>query len=68
MGTRSPPPTRSVRTTASFGHAHRLQLADFIAAVTTGGTPRVSTSDARTSLAVILALYESAAAGLPVRL
>ena len=52
----------------SFGHAHRLQLADFIAAVTTGGTPRVSTSDARTSLAVILALYESAATGLPVRL
>ena len=52
----------------SFGHAHRLQLADFIAAVTTGGTPRVSTSDARTSLAVILGLYESAATGLPVRL
>jgi len=52
----------------SFGHAHRLQLADFIAAVTTGGVPRVSTSDARTSLAVILGLYESATTGLPVRL
>ena len=51
-----------------FGHAHRLQLVDFIAAVTTGGTPRVSTSDARASLAVILALYESAATGRPVGL
>jgi predicted dehydrogenase len=51
-----------------FGHAHRLQLADFIAAVSTNGTPRVTTADARTSLAVILGLYESAATGLPVRL
>lgn len=51
-----------------LGHAHRLQLADFIAAVTTDGTPRVSTQDARTSLAVILGLYESAKTGQPVRL
>ena len=53
---------------AGLGHAHRLQLADFIAAVVTDGTPRVSTADARSSLAVILALYESAATGRPVQL
>jgi predicted dehydrogenase len=50
-----------------LGHAHRLQFADFIDAITTDGTPRVSTAEARTSLAVILALYESAATGQPVR-
>lgn len=51
-----------------LGSAHRAQLADFITAVTTDGTPRVGTADARTSLAVILAMYESARTGRPVRL
>jgi UDP-N-acetyl-2-amino-2-deoxyglucuronate dehydrogenase len=51
-----------------LGSAHRAQLADFITAITTDGTPRVSTADARTSLAVILAMYESARTGQPVRL
>ena len=52
----------------ALGNAHRRQLADFINAVTTGGSPRVGTEDARTSLAVILGLYESAATGKPVSL
>jgi predicted dehydrogenase len=51
-----------------LGKAHTAQLADFIHAVRTGGTPRVTTQDARTTLAVILGLYESAATGMPVRL
>ena len=49
-----------------LGDAHQRQLADFIDAVQTDGRPRVSTADARTTLAVILALYESARTGLPV--
>ena len=51
-----------------LGHAHRRQLADFVDAARTGRPPRVGTADARTSLSVILALYESAATGRPVRL
>jgi UDP-N-acetyl-2-amino-2-deoxyglucuronate dehydrogenase len=51
-----------------LGHAHRRQLADFVDAARTGRPPRVSTADARTSLSVILAMYESAATGKPVRL
>ncbi|MET3805618.1 putative dehydrogenase [Nakamurella sp. UYEF19] len=53
---------------AGLGDAHQRQLADFIEAVQTGGRPRVGTGDARTSLAVILALYQSARTGLPVAL
>jgi UDP-N-acetyl-2-amino-2-deoxyglucuronate dehydrogenase len=52
----------------ALGNAHRRQLADFVHAVTTGGSPRVGTKDARTSLAVILGLYESASTGKPVEL
>lgn len=51
-----------------LGRAHRRQLADFVEAVTSGRAPRVGTAEARTALAVILALYESAAAGAPVRI
>jgi predicted dehydrogenase len=51
-----------------LGKAHAAQLADFIGAVRSGGTPRVTTRDARTTLAVILGLYESASIGKPVRL
>jgi predicted dehydrogenase len=51
-----------------LGRAHRRQLADFIEAVRTGRPPRVGTAEARTSLAVILAIYESAASGRPVKL
>jgi UDP-N-acetyl-2-amino-2-deoxyglucuronate dehydrogenase len=52
----------------AMGPAHRRQLADFVDAVRTGRPPRVGTAEARLSLAVILALYESAASGRPVRL
>ena len=52
----------------ALGKGHRAQLTDFINAVRTGGSVRVGTADARTSLSVILALYESAASGQPVRL
>jgi UDP-N-acetyl-2-amino-2-deoxyglucuronate dehydrogenase len=52
----------------ALGRAHRRQLADFVEAVNDGRPPRVGTADARTSLAVILAMYESAATGRPVAL
>ena len=51
-----------------LGLGHRRQLADFIDAVTTGRAPRVGTTEARTALSVILAIYESAASGRPVTL
>ena len=51
-----------------LGRAHRRQLADFVEAVTTGRPPRVGTAEARTALSVILAMYESAASGSPVKL
>ena len=51
-----------------LGKAHAAQLSDFLQAVRTGGTPRVTTADARASLAVILGLYESARTGKPVTL
>ena len=39
-----------------------------VEAVQTGRPPRVGTAEARTALAVILAIYESAASGRPVTL
>ena len=64
--TRSPTRTRWSRRTSRSGRAHRRQLADFVEAVATGRAPRVGTAEARTSLSVILAMYESAASGRPV--
>ena len=52
----------------ALGDAHQRQLGDFVTAIRTDGRPRVGTVDARTSLAVILGLYESAATGRPVTL
>jgi UDP-N-acetyl-2-amino-2-deoxyglucuronate dehydrogenase len=52
----------------TLGRAHRRQLTDFVEAVTTGRPPRVGTAEARTALSVILAMYESAASGCPVKL
>jgi predicted dehydrogenase len=51
-----------------LGRAHRAQLADFVDAVTTGRPPRIGTTQARTALSVILALYESASTGRPVQI
>jgi UDP-N-acetyl-2-amino-2-deoxyglucuronate dehydrogenase len=53
---------------AGLGKAHRAQLEDFVQAVRTGRQPRVSTLQARTCVAVILAMYESSATGKPVRI
>jgi predicted dehydrogenase len=52
----------------ALGKGHQAQLADFVNAVRTGEPVRVGTTEARTSLSVILALYASAASGRPVRL
>jgi UDP-N-acetyl-2-amino-2-deoxyglucuronate dehydrogenase len=51
-----------------LGLGHRRQLADFIDAVSTGRAPRVGTAEARTAVSVILAMYESAASGRPIKL
>ncbi|EWS80989.1 oxidoreductase [Brachybacterium phenoliresistens] len=49
-----------------FAHAHRLQYEDLVRAIRTGGAVRVGTREARTALAVINGLYESARTGAPV--
>jgi predicted dehydrogenase len=56
------------RAAEGLGRAHRAQLADFVDAVTTGRAPRIGTTQARTALSVILALYESASTGRPVQI
>lgn len=48
--------------------AHRAQVEDFIDAVAEGRSPKVSTQAGRRSLAVVLAVYESARTGRPVDL
>lgn len=48
--------------------AHRTQYADFIEAIETGRRPAVTTEDGRRSLAVVLAIYESAKTGRAVEL
>ncbi len=53
-------------TAGGLGTAHRAQLADFIDAVRSGHPPRVTTAEARTTLAVILAMYESARTHQPI--
>jgi UDP-N-acetyl-2-amino-2-deoxyglucuronate dehydrogenase len=47
--------------------AHQAQLADFPAALGSGRQPCVTGEEARTSLALISAVYESARTGRPVR-
>lgn len=46
--------------------AHRLQYEDLLRAIRTGEPVRVGTREARTALAVITGLYESARTGAPV--
>jgi predicted dehydrogenase len=48
--------------------AHRAQYVDFLEAVRTGRGPKVSTQAGRLSLAVVLAVYESARTGCAVDL
>ncbi|WP_415853312.1 Gfo/Idh/MocA family protein [Sinomonas sp. G460-2] len=47
---------------------HKLQVADFVEAVREGRAPGVSGREAMKSLQIILAIYESARTGLPVRI
>lgn len=51
-----------------LGPAHRIQLADFIDAVRTGRAMTAGSADGRATLSVVLGMYESARAGLPVLL
>lgn len=49
------------------GGAHRAQLEDFLAALDTGRRPLMTGEEARDSMAVIRAVYDSASSGRPVR-
>ena len=49
-----------------LGRAHAAQFADFVDAIQTDRPARVGTREGRAALAVVLALYESAASGRPV--
>jgi UDP-N-acetyl-2-amino-2-deoxyglucuronate dehydrogenase len=51
---------------AALSNAHSRQYVDFIDAIRSGGTPSVTIGDACTTLAVVLAIYRSAAEGRPV--
>lgn len=51
---------------SSVSNAHDLQYADFVDAVRTGREPHVTVASATTTLQVILAIYRSAAQGVPV--
>jgi UDP-N-acetyl-2-amino-2-deoxyglucuronate dehydrogenase len=51
----------------SLDDAHRDQYIDFIEAVALGRPPAITTQDGRRALAVVLAVYESARTGQPVR-
>jgi len=52
---------------SALSDAHDLQYADFVEAVRTGREPKVTVASATTTLRVILAVYQSAAEGRPVR-
>ena len=51
-----------------FPGFHALQIQDFLQAVRDGREPAVTGRDARVSLAIILAIYESSRTGQPVKL
>ena len=51
---------------AALSDAHSLQYVDFVDAIRSGRTPKVTIGDACTTLAVVLAVYQSAAEGRPV--
>jgi UDP-N-acetyl-2-amino-2-deoxyglucuronate dehydrogenase len=51
-----------------FPGFHAQQIQDFLQAVRDGRQPAVTGRDARTSLAIILAIYESSRTGQPVKL
>ena len=51
---------------AALSNAHSRQYVNFIDAIRSGRTPGVTIGDACTTLAVVLAIYRSAAQGRPV--
>jgi UDP-N-acetyl-2-amino-2-deoxyglucuronate dehydrogenase len=51
---------------AALSDAHSLQYVDFVEAIRSGGPPQVTIGDACTTLAVVLAIYQSATEGRPV--
>jgi UDP-N-acetyl-2-amino-2-deoxyglucuronate dehydrogenase len=63
----APPPaaTAAADPAALAGEAHRAQLADFLAALDSGGQPLVTGDEARADVAVIRAVYDSARTGRP---
>lgn len=54
--------------TAISQHGHQVQIADLIAAVREDREPMVSGAEARHAVEVILAVYQSARTGQPVKL
>ncbi|ONI78537.1 hypothetical protein BWI15_01320 [Kribbella sp. ALI-6-A] len=51
---------------SALSNAHSLQYADFLTAIRTGTEPLVTIAEATKTLAVILAIYDSAARHVPV--
>lgn len=51
-----------------FPSFHALQIQEFLQAILTGREPAVTGEEARKSLEIILAIYQSSRTGLPVRL
>jgi len=49
-----------------YGTSHQLVIADMIAAVRENRAPRTNAREARKSVALVLAIYESARTGKPV--
>jgi predicted dehydrogenase len=51
-----------------YGTSHRAVIADMMEAILTDRTPKTNGSEAKKSLALVLAMYESARTGQPVNL
>jgi predicted dehydrogenase len=65
--TSSAPPaaTAAADPAAVAGDAHQAQIAGFLGAIESGGQPPVTGEEARASVAVIRAVYDSASSGRP---
>ncbi|WP_335644988.1 Gfo/Idh/MocA family oxidoreductase [Arthrobacter crystallopoietes] len=53
--------------TASSSRNHTSQIRDFVEALTHGADPAITGRDANNALRILLAIYESARTGVPVR-
>ncbi|HEX6289537.1 MAG TPA: Gfo/Idh/MocA family oxidoreductase [Herpetosiphonaceae bacterium] len=63
-----PPAAAAGSDPASLSMAHREQIRDFIAAIREDREPLVNIDEGRKAVAIILAIYESARSGRPVRI